>query len=183
MSKTALLYSLTPPSSEQEAKFREFLSTKYKEEIELVWKKDSSLKGGFRLHVGSEIYDWSAAGRLSQFKDALSRLKESDGSIVPLIKDTIHNWTPKALAHEEGKVISVGDGIATLEGLENASYGEIIVFESGVRGMVQDLRPDEVGCILFGSDEDVGESSSVRRTAPFTGGRSCPRSGEMVPKC
>ena len=169
MSKTAVLYSNTPPNEAQEAGFKKFLSEKYKEDSSLVWKKDDSLQGGFRLQVGSEIYDWSVDGRLSQFKEALLGLKNKSENIIPLLKETIRNWTPEALAHEEGKVLTVGDGIATVEGLENATYGEILIFSSGVRGMVQDLRPDEVGCILFGSDEEVSEGSVVRRTGKTAG--------------
>ena len=169
MNKSAVLYSSIPPSEVQEAKFKEFLSEKYGEDISLVWKKDDSPKGGFRLKVGSEIYDWSLDGRLSQFKEAVSKLKNKNEDIIPLLKDTILNWTPKALAHEEGTVLTVGDGIATVEGLDNATYGEILIFSSGVRGMVQDLRPNEVGCILFGSDEDVSEGSVVRRTGKSAG--------------
>ncbi len=169
MSKTAVLYSNTPPNEAQEAGFKEFLSKKYNEDISLVWKKDNSARGGFRLQVGSEIYDWSTDGRLSQFKEALSGLKDKSDNIIPLLKETINNWTPKALAHEEGTVLTVGDGIATVEGLENTTYGEILIFSSGVRGMVQELRPDEVGCILFGSDEEISEGSVVRRTGKTAG--------------
>ncbi|MBQ8001002.1 MAG: F0F1 ATP synthase subunit alpha [Ruminococcus sp.] len=169
MSKTAVLYSNTPPNETQEARFKEFLSQKYKEEISFVWKKDDSLQGGFRLQVGSEMYDWSAEGRLSQFKEVLSSLKTESENIIPLLKETVHNWIPRALAHEEGTVLTVGDGIATVEGLPNATYGEILIFSSGVRGMVQDLRPDEVGCVLFGSDEEISEGSVVRRTGKTAG--------------
>ena len=169
MSKTAVLYSNVPPSETQEIKFKEFLSKKYNEDISLVWKKDDSFNGGFRLIVDHEIYDWSTEGRLSQFKEAISGLKNKSEDIIPLLKETIHNWTPKALAYEEGVVLTVGDSIATVTGLNNATYGEILIFSSGVRGMIQDLRPDEVGCILFGSDEEVSEGSIVRRTGKTAG--------------
>ena len=169
MSKTAVLYSNASPSQAQEIKFKEFLSEKYDEDISLVWKKDDSFDGGFRLIVDHEIYDWSTEGRLSQFKEAISGLKNKSEDIIPLLKETVYNWTPKALAHEEGVVLTVGDSIATVAGLNNATYGEILIFSSGVRGMIQDLRPDEVGCILFGSDEEVSEGSIVRRTGKTAG--------------
>lgn len=169
MNKAAVLYSNIPPNEKQEKGFKDFLLKKYDENFTLVWKKDDSIEGGFRLQVGSEVYDWSIGGRLSQFKEALSELKDKSENIIPLLEETVYNWTPKALAHEEGTVLTVGDGIATVKGLAKATYGEILIFSSGVRGMVQDLRPNEVGCILFGSDEKISEGSIVRRTGKTAG--------------
>ena len=167
--KTAVLYSNTPPSDVQKQRFLEFLSDKYDEEIELVWEEDLSLDGGFKLQVGSEVYDWSLTGRFLQFKEAIAKLKNRNEDIIPLLRDTVESWTPKALAHEVGTVLTVGDGIATVDGLENVTYGEILLFSSGIRGMVQDLRKEEVGCILFGSDEEISEGSVVRRTGKTAG--------------
>ena len=66
-------------------------------------------------------------------------------------------------------VLTVGDEIATVSGLEHAAYGEILQFSSGVKGMVQDLRPDRVGCILFGGSEAIESGSIVRRTGKTAG--------------
>ncbi len=168
MNKTALLFSASAPNTEQEKRFKEFFKEKYGEEFELVWQKDGSLKNGFRLEVGSDIYDWSAEGVLRQFKNALNRVYSKD-NIIPLLKETVLKWVPEALAEETGRVISAGDGIAAVSGLENAAYGEILIFECGVRGMVQDLRENEVGCILFDGDDEVTEGSVVRRTGKTAG--------------
>lgn len=167
--KEAVLYSNTPPTAQQEKRFLEFLTGKYGEGICLVYKKDDKLEGGFRLSVGDEVYDWSREGRFSQLKETLCNVKDKNADIIPLLFDTIKNWTPKALAHEVGKVSAVGDGIATVSGLENAAYGEILLFSSGVRGMVQDLREDRIGCILFGNDDDICEGSLVKRTGKTAG--------------
>ena len=167
--KTAVLYSNTPPSDEQEKKFIDFLKQRYNEDIPLVWKKTDIPEGGFKLEVGSEVFDWSIDGRLAQFKEALSKLKNKSNDIIPLIRETVENWTPEAIAEEIGEVLTVGDGIATVSGLKNATYGEILLFASGVRGMVQDLRDGEIGCILFGSDEEISEGSTVKRTGKTAG--------------
>ena len=66
-------------------------------------------------------------------------------------------------------MLTVGDEIATVSGLERAEYGEILVFSNGVKGMVQDLRRDCVGCILFGGSEDIAQGSIVRRTGKTAG--------------
>ena len=167
--QTAVLYSNTPPSDEQEKKFIDFLKQRYNEDISLVWKKTDIPEGGFKLKVGSEVFDWSIDGRLAQFKEALSKLKNKSNDIIPLIRETVENWTPEAIAEEIGEVLTVGDGIATVSGLKNATYGEILLFTSGVRGMVQDLRDGEIGCILFGSDEEISEGSTVKRTGKTAG--------------
>lgn len=167
--KTAVLYSNTPPDKMQEERFLAFLTEKYGEGISLVWKMDGSLDGGFKLEVGSEVYDWSLTGRFLQLKEVLSTLKNTNHNIIPLLKDTVKNWTPKAMAEEIGTVLTVGDGIATVAGLDNATYGEILIFSSGIRGMALDLRKGEIGCILFGSDEEVSEGSTVKRTGRIAG--------------
>ena len=167
--QTAVLYSNTPPSDEQEKKFIDFLKQRYNEDISLFWKKTDIPEGGFKLEIGSEVFDWSIDGRLAQFKEALSKLKNKSNDIIPLIRETVENWTPEAIAEEIGEVLTVGDGIATVSGLKNATYGEILLFTSGVRGMVQDLRDGEIGCILFGSDEEISEGSTVKRTGKTAG--------------
>jgi len=169
----AILYCASPPSEDQEKRLIEFLKNKYNSEIILTWKEDKSLKDGFRLEVESQnqksVFDWSLAGRLQQLKEDLSHLSASSDNIVPLIKETIRNWTPRALEQEVGKVLTVGDGIATVSGLPNATYNEILIFESGVRGMVQELKRNEIGCILFDEGSEVTEGSIVKRTGKTAG--------------
>ena len=70
---------------------------------------------------------------------------------------------------EVGTVISVGDGIATIYGIDHAMYGEIVTFETGLKGMVQDIRKNEIGCILFGSDTQIREGTKVTRTGKRAG--------------
>lgn len=66
-------------------------------------------------------------------------------------------------------MIWVGDGIANIDGIDHAAYGEIIVFDCGVKGMVQDIRRDEIGCILFGRDVEIREGSGAARTGKRAG--------------
>jgi len=70
---------------------------------------------------------------------------------------------------EVGTVIWVGDGIATIYGIEHAMYGEIVIFENGVRGMVQDIKRDQIGCIIFGKDTEIKEGTKVTRTKKKAG--------------
>ena len=165
----AVLYSETPPTPEQENRFYAFLAEKYGENVLLRWEKSETAKGGFRLRVGEEVYDYTAEGRLRQFKDWLQSAVGASGSVIPLLKTAVGEWTPKALAQEVGTVLSVGDGIAEVSGLAHAAYGEILLFDGGVRGMVQNLSEESVGCILFDDEASVSAGSSVRRTGKTAG--------------
>lgn len=165
----AILYSAAPPDENQKSRFLSFLKQKYGENISLEWVRSDSLQNGFKLEVGSDVYDWSAGGRFRQLKETLSDIPGGAKNVIPLLKETLANWIPEVSAQEVGTVLSVGDGIATVSGLENVAYGEVVIFSSGVKGMVQDLRRDEIGCILFGSDEEISEDSIVHRTHKTAG--------------
>lgn len=84
--------------------------------------------------------------------------------ITAIIKEKIENWNATTNIREEGQVISVGDGIARIYGLEKAVYGELLEFESGVKGLVLNLEYDNIGCVLMGSDTQVKEGQKVYRT-------------------
>ena len=165
---SAILYSAKAPSPEQERRFCDFIASKYGENIPLVWESSDKYKNGFRLEIGSDVYDWSIDGRFEQLKQMIMDTAKSKDSI-PLIRENLRSWTPKVLAQQVGTVLTVGDGIATVSGLEHATYGEILLFEGGVRGMVQNLSETEAGCILFDDDGSVGSSSKVVRTGKRAG--------------
>ena len=165
----AVLRGSTPPTEENRRRLLALLERTYHREFQLEWKQDDTLKGGFVLKVGTAVYDWSVEGRLRQFKEQMGRLKTSGGDVIPLIRETMETWTPEVTPEEMGHVMTVGDEIATVSGLEHATYGEILLFPSGVKGMVQDLREGELGCILFGGDEAVTQGSKVRRSGKMAG--------------
>ena len=166
---TARLLSACPPDDAQRARLEEVLAKKYGRPVELSWQEDKTASGGFRIEIGSEVIDWTAEGRLSQLKERLAALKAGGQSVIPLIRDTVRDWVPEVCAREVGSVLSVADGIAYVGGLEDAAYGEILLFEGGIRGMVQELRGHRIGCILFGRVEEVSEGSAVYRTGRTAG--------------
>ena len=84
--------------------------------------------------------------------------------ISSIIKDQIKNYHAQISLSDVGTVITVGDGIANIHGLEKCMSGELIQFENGVYGMALNLEQDSVGTVLLGSDEDIKEGSSVKRT-------------------
>ena len=147
----AVLRGSRRPDAEQEKRFAEFLLRTYGCEIPLTFEEDKMLNG-FTLTVGTDVYDWSLKSRLRQFEEKLKALKSGSDSVIPLMKEAVEDFTPSAEAEETGTVLTVGDEIAVVSGLEHAAYGEILLFSSGVKGMVQDLRRNEIGCVLFGDD-------------------------------
>jgi F-type H+-transporting ATPase subunit alpha len=84
--------------------------------------------------------------------------------ITSILKEQIKNFGQEAEVSEVGQVLSVGDGIARCYGLDNVQAGEMVEFESGVRGMALNLEADNVGVVLFGSDREIKEGQTVKRT-------------------
>ncbi|WP_448950369.1 F0F1 ATP synthase subunit alpha [Labrys neptuniae] len=84
--------------------------------------------------------------------------------ISAILKDQIKNFGQEAEVSEVGQVLSVGDGIARVYGLDNVQAGEMVEFPGGIRGMALNLETDNVGIVLFGSDRDIKEGDTVKRT-------------------
>ncbi|HIX36673.1 MAG TPA: F0F1 ATP synthase subunit alpha [Candidatus Blautia pullistercoris] len=89
--------------------------------------------------------------------------------IISILKEEIENFDMMAGVREVGNVIWVGDGIATVYGIDHAMYGEIVTFENGVKGMVQDIKKNEIGVIIFGKDTGIREGTKVARTEKRAG--------------
>src|SRR5213596_4303184 len=84
--------------------------------------------------------------------------------ISRVIRDQIANFDAEAQVSEVGTVLSVGDGIARIYGLDNVQAGEMVEFENGTKGMALNLEADNVGVVIFGSDAEIREGSTVKRT-------------------
>ena len=174
----AYLWSDVAPNEAQKQEISSFLVDKYGQDIELQWNEDKSIHNGFKLEVGIDHYDWTTDARMSQLEELwLNAINKSRSDVIPLLKDSLDKWTPSAMAQQIGHVETIGDGIATISGLEDAAYGEILLFEDGTRGMVQDLQKNSIGCIVFGDDREIMEGSVVRRTGKMAG---IPVSNEYV---
>jgi len=84
--------------------------------------------------------------------------------ISAILKEQIKNFGQEAEISEVGQVLSVGDGIARVYGLDNVQAGELVEFENGVRGMTLNLEIDNVGIVIFGNDREIKEGQTVKRT-------------------
>lgn len=93
----------------------------------------------------------------------------SSEDIISILKEEIKNYDDRCREEETGTVISVGDGIARIYGMEHAMYGEIVIFDNGLKGMVQDIKEDSIGSILFGKDTGISEGSRAVRTRKKAG--------------
>ncbi len=173
----AFIHCAKEPTQKQYERLTKFLEGEYEAPVKLVWKQDEKLTNGFRIEVGTDVdrwslgsvYDWTTHGKTAQLKEEIVDGLSAGPDVIPLLKNTAANFRAKAEPREVGTVLTVGDGIATLSGLERCFYGEIILFDCGVRGMVQSLSPDHVGCILFGDDGEITSGSLACRTKATAG--------------
>lgn len=167
---TATVTCVTEPSDEQLDGLKAFVCKETgaaDAKIELV--KDPSIIGGFIIQVGNKQYDRSLKAKLSSIKEEVTKQARKSNDVnaedvIAVLKKDIKDYKFATEGEEIGSVITVGDGIATIHGLDHAMYGEIVVFECGVKGMIQDIKKNSVGCILFGSDSEIYEGSKVKRT-------------------
>lgn len=89
--------------------------------------------------------------------------------IISILKTEIESYEFEKKEKETGTVTWVGDGIAVIYGIEHAMYGEIVIFDNGVKGMVQDIQRNQIGCIIFGKDTGIREGTKVLRTKKKAG--------------
>ena len=171
----AVLRFVMPPSSAQADRFKDFIASEYKvnkDDVDLELIRDTEILGGFILHVGEDEYDWSLKGRANAIRQDADRFLASGAAerdIISVIKNATDAHTFTARGFETGYVIYCGDGIARVKGLSHAEYGEIVIFESGVRGMVLDIREDQIGCILLCADDEVFQGEKAVRTGSAAG--------------
>ena len=159
----------TPPDEKQLKGIEDFVRKEMKcENVVVDVKKDASLIGGFVIAVEGKEYDFSLKTKMQTIKDQILRTaKESTGDnkeVLEVLRKDVKSFKENLQGEEVGQVVKVGDNIATVVGLGNAVYGEIVVFEDGTKGMVQNINLNSIGCILFGSDEEIEQGTKVKRT-------------------
>jgi len=173
-----VLYYVTPPTAEQLQGIWNFVLSKYvteerkAEDIEFSVEEDPSLGGGFILKCENEVYNWSTRGRLGQFNEKLQNIRRkvgADEDVISILRTTVDEFKLSKRFRRSGYVTGAGDGIARVKGLERAEYGEILIFASGLKGMVQDIRKEDCGVILFGKDDEIRVWDEVARTGMRAG--------------
>ena len=167
----AVLTCIQPPTEEQKKGMEAFLCKKYganRAKIEV--RQDKALLGGFILRVGSDEYERTPEQIRTKIDLEVNKVSSiNSDEIISILKEEIENFDTMSKDSEVGTVVTVGDGIATIYGIDHAMYGEIVTFENGLKGMVQDIRKNEIGCILLGSDTGIREGTKVARTGKKAG--------------
>lgn len=167
----ATLRCVTRPSAAQEEKIKTFLKNKYQtQNITLNILIDPSVRGGFILSANNDEYDWSTRSRQQQLQEQIQAARDKaiqmkkDGTLMSILKEAIEQFEATSQENEVGYVETIGDGIATISGLDHAMYGEVVVFENGTKGMVLDITTENIGVILFDTEGTIGQGTKVSRT-------------------
>ena len=180
----AVVRYVTPLTETQQADLKKFIMEKFvKEDVDIEYRKDPDIIGGFILTAGDIEYDKSYRTSLRQMKETLqtkaaeyveggaskkdSKSKNSD--IISVLKTEVKDFEVKSGATETGFITRLGDGIARVHGMSSVMYGELVEFENGVRGIVQNLEEKTVGVVLLGDDHGLTEGSEVVRTGKRAG--------------
>ena len=155
-----------PDEATQEAVRKAVCKLRNASNAVLQIKIDPSLLGGFVLDVDGVTYDRSVKGRLDRLARGIQDAPADAGldQLAEQMKQSLQGSSGDAMAAETGRIIEIGDGIATVSGLRRAVYGELVEFENGTPGIVLDLRRKRTGIVLLGSQEGLAEGSVVRRT-------------------
>ncbi len=176
----AVVRYVTPLTETQQAELRRFIMEKFtKEDVDIEYKHDPDIIGGFILSAGDVEFDRSYRTSLRSIRDNLKKkanegvtisggeLKSKD--IISVLKTGIKDFEVRSGASETGFIIRLGDGIARVRGMSGVMYGELVEFETGVRGIVQNIEDDSVGVVLLGNDYGLTEGSTVVRTCKRAG--------------
>ena len=173
---------VTPPDGAQLEKIRAFMAERYEvppEDVDFHIKRDPSVVSGFKIFAGDDNYDWSALGRIRQLRRSFQSLRPETGhdKIISLLREDIASFSLDSGFQQVGFVQSVSDGIVRITGLNELEYGEIVLFECGVKGMALDILSDGTsGIVLFGNDSEIFQGMKVLRTGRTAG---IPISGKL----
>ncbi len=133
-----------------------------------LWvREDPSFIGGLRLRIGDTVYDGTVIEYLYHFERGINRkpitADEATREVLAEMRTMAESYQPKIYEYQLGRVLQVSDGICWMDGLADIMYGEVVEFQCGERGMILDIQPDRIGCVIFGDYERIESGSRVRR--------------------
>ena len=130
-------------------------------------KTDASLIGGLRLRIGDTVYDGTVEEVLYHFEKGITRepisTDEAAKELLSEFKTLAESFEMRIYVYQLGRVMQISDGICWMDGLADIMYGEVVEFDCGESGMVLDIQPERIGCVIFGSYEHIESESRVRR--------------------
>lgn len=176
----AVVRYVTPLTESQQADLRKFIMNKFvRDDVDIEYRHDPDIIGGFILNAGDVEYDRSYRTSLHEIRETLQNkavetvdkiggeIKSDD--IISVLKTEIRDFEVRSGATETGFVTRLGDGIARVKGMSGVMYGELVEFETGIRGIVQSIEEKSVGVVLLGNDYGLTEGSSAVRTGKRAG--------------
>lgn len=186
----AVVRYVTPLTDAQQEDMKLFIKEKFnRTDVSIEYLHDPSIIGGFILNAGDFEYDKSYKTSLKIMRESLNQKaaeSQNDGKIfvsdeecndearqandiISVLKSEVKDFVQKTGVTETGSIIRIGDGIAVVHGMNKVMYGELVEFENGVRGIVQNIEAKSVGVVLLGSDYGLTEGSTVVRTGKRAG--------------
>ena len=162
------LYCAEKPGDALVAEFERTIAAKLgKDSVKLSVIVDESLIGGYMLDIGGITYDKSIKSAVKELQLGMKKRAEGvsrDGSVISMLKSSIDSFESKVSVAETGVITSIRDGIVDLTGLDKVMFGELLEFETGIKGIVQNINADSIGVVLLGSEDGLCEGSRAVRT-------------------
>lgn len=185
----AVVRYVTPLTETQQEDMKSFIKEKFgRNDVNIEYRCDPDIIGGFILNAGDYEYDKSYRTSLKLMRETLrhrtDKMNSSGGpdsvegeidhakranDIISVLKSEVSDFEHKAGVTETGYITRMGDGIAVIHGMNHVMYGELVEFENGVRGIIQNIETKTCGAVLLGSDHGLTEGSSVTRTGKRAG--------------
>lgn len=177
----AVVRYVSPLTETQQADLKKFIMDKFiRDDVRIEYKYDPDIIGGFILNAGDVEYDRSYRTGLKMMRNTLHMAQQkaessekkavnTPGDIISVLKTEVRDFEVKSGATETGFIIRIGDGIAQVHGMNGVMYGELVEFETGIRGIVQSIERDRVGVVLLGDDHGLTEGSTAVRTGKRAG--------------
>ncbi|MGN0576492.1 MAG: F0F1 ATP synthase subunit alpha [Ruminococcus sp.] len=185
----AVVRYVTPLTETQQEDMKSFIMEKFgRNDVNIEYRCDPDIIGGFILNAGDYEYDKSYRTSLKLMRETLkhrtNKLNSSEApdalegeidhakranDIISVLKSEVSDFDHKSGVTETGYITRMGDGIAVIHGMNHVMYGELVEFENGVRGIIQNIETRTCGAVLLGSDHGLTEGSSVTRTGKRAG--------------
>lgn len=185
----AVVRYVTPLTETQQEDMKSFIKEKFgRNDVNIEYRCDPGIIGGFILNAGDYEYDKSYRTSLKLMRETLkhrtNKLNSSEApdalegeidhakranDIISVLKSEVSDFDHKSGVTETGYITRMGDGIAVIHGMNHVMYGELVEFENGVRGIIQNIETRTCGAVLLGSDHGLTEGSSVTRTGKRAG--------------
>ncbi|EET61142.1 ATP synthase F1, alpha subunit [Marvinbryantia formatexigens DSM 14469] len=166
--KARVSYAKRPSAEELERLSQSLKETYHATEVILEEEQNEELIGGYVLQVGDRIFDNSVKASFDKLQEHFKQEK-GNGNVISVLKSNLDGLNGEIAETEGGHILRLHDGIAAVDGMSQAVYGEIVLFENGTKGLVQNIDETEVLCIVLGDEQELEEGDRVIRTGKRAG--------------